>query len=218
MTGRNNRVAMDNKLSHQTDKNQFILWQRLCEGDEGALSELFKQQYMLLYNYGRKLIDDDKVVEDAIQDIFTTIWRTRKRLNPVSSTSSYLIISLRRRLMRLKKKENKEINLGHYHPETYPDIRFSALDIMIASENDYERRKIVADAINMLPVQKREVIYLHFINGMDYEEISSIMGLRVRTIRNYMSEALIRLKKIILKSAPKINVLLILLILVGTFK
>ena len=207
---------MDNHLSHHTDKDQILLWQRLCEGDEEALSILFKQQYKRLYNYGRKLFDDDEIVEDAIQDVFATIWRTRERLNPASSVSSYLIISLRRRLLRLKKKEQKGTDLSLYRPDAYPDIRFNALDIMIASESDYERRRLVADAINMLPVQKREVIYLHFINGMDYEEISTIMNLRVRTVRNYMSEALIRLKKNILENTTQVGVLLLIIILLAT--
>ncbi|HKI44928.1 MAG TPA: RNA polymerase sigma factor [Balneolales bacterium] len=208
---------MDNKHSQHIDRNRLsLLWQRLCQGDEEALAELFKQQYIRLYNYGRKLINDDEIVEDAIQDVFATIWRTRERLKPAASITTYLIISLRRRLIRLKGKEHKEINLETYHTEAQPDIRFSALDIMIASENDLEQRRIIADAINMLPVQKREVIYLHFVNGMDYEEISQIMGLKGHTVRNYMSEALIRLKIIILNRAPHLKMLLLLAILLAS--
>ena len=208
---------MDKIYSQHTDQNRLpVLWQKLCQGDEEALAELFKQHYIRLYNYGRKLVNDDEIVEDAIQDVFTTIWRTRERLKPATSITTYLIISLRRRLIRLKAKEQKEINLDAYHTEAQPDIRFSALDIMIASENDLEQRRIIADAINMLPVQKREVIYLHFVNGMDYEEIAQIMGLKGHTIRNYMSEALMRLKIIILNQAPHLKILMLLALLLAT--
>lgn len=203
---------MDNKgYQHPKKYHQSLLWQRLCEGDERALSELYKQHYQYLYNYGRKLLNNDEVVEDAIHDVFATIWHSRKRLNPITSVSSYLVVSLRHRLLRLKKKEEKEFNLDTDNIETYPDIQFSSLDIMIASENNTERKKIVIEAINMLPAQKREVIYLHFVNGMDYEEISDIMDISVHTARNYTSDALTRLKKIILDNIPHISIIVYLL-------
>ena len=198
----NNLYNYNNNAQPQSD-----LWQRLCEGDDEALAELYKKEYHHMYNYGRKVIDDDEVVEDAIQDVFATIWRTRNKLKPAKSVTSYLVVSLRRRLLRLKKKERKEIKIGYQQTESYPDIKFTVLDILITSEDDVDRKKIVVEAINMLPAQKREVIYLQFINGMDYEEIALIMGLGVHTVRNYTSEALMRLKKIILANVPHANVL-----------
>lgn len=187
------------------------LWSEVLGGDKQAFATLFLQNYAHLYNYGRKLYDDDAIVEDAIQDVFATIWQTRMRLSTVSSVKSYLIISLRRRLLRILSKERIEDPVAEGDlQEIIPDIEFSAQEIMLGSRQNESRHEALVKILNQLPNQKKEVIYLYFYNGMDYEEISQIMNLNIQTVRNYMSMALARAKDIILeKELPKFLLLLI---------
>ncbi|HKI46461.1 MAG TPA: sigma-70 family RNA polymerase sigma factor [Balneolales bacterium] len=176
------------------------LWSEVLGGDKQAFATLFLQNYAHLYNYGRKLYDDGTIVEDAIQDVFATIWQTRNRLASVSSVKSYLIISLRRRLLRILRKERIEDPVEEDDiQEIIPDIEFSAQEIMVGSEQNESRHEALAKILNQLPNQKKEVIYLYFYNGMDYEEIAQIMELNIQTVRNYMSMALARAKDIILE-------------------
>ncbi len=176
------------------------LWSEVLGGDKQAFATLFLQNYAHLYNYGRKLYDDGTIVEDAIQDVFATIWQTRKRLSSVSSVKSYLIISLRRRLLRILRKERMEDPMSEEDiQEIIPVIEFSTQEIIIGPDQDESRHKSLVSILNQLPNQKKEVIYLYFYNGMDYEEIAQIMGLNIQTVRNYMSMALSRAKDIILE-------------------
>jgi RNA polymerase sigma factor (sigma-70 family) len=186
------------------------LWSEVLGGDKQAFATLFLQNYAHLYNYGRKLYDDGTIVEDAIQDVFATIWQTRKRLSSVSSVKSYLIISLRRRLLRILRKERIEDPVEEEDiQDIVPDIEFSVQEIVIGSEQSESRHEALAKILNQLPNQKKEVIYLYFYNGMDYEEIAQIMELNIQTVRNYMSMALSRAKDIILEhELPKFLLLL----------
>ena len=176
------------------------LWLKVLSGDKQALATLFLQNYAHLYNYGRKLYDNGTIVEDAIQDVFATIWQTRKRLSSVSSVKSYLIISLRRRLLRILQKERMEDSMDEQDIQgIFPEIEFTSQEIVIGSDQDESRHKSLMGILNQLPNQKKEVIYLYFYNGMDYEEIAQIMELNIQTVRNYMSMALSRAKDIILE-------------------
>jgi len=174
------------------------LWLEVRRGDKRAFSTLFLKNYTHLYNYGRKLYNESEIVEDAIQDVFATIWQTRERLSSVTSVKAYLLISLRRRLLRMLQKERVEDPVGDNIKHIIPNIEFSGDEIMLDSR-DKDMHKALAEVLNQLPNQKKEVIYLYFYSGMDYEEIAQIMELHIQTVRNYMSMALARAKDIILE-------------------
>ncbi len=185
------------------------LWSEICRGNKQALSEVFLQNYDHLYNYGRKIYNDEHIVEDAIQDVFTTIWQTRERLGTVSSIKAYLIVSLRRRLLRMLEKERAAEPVGMEWQKITPEIRFDVQEVVLGEGDDEVRHQALTEVLNRLPAQKKEVIYLYFYNGMDYEEISLIMNLHIQTVRNYMSMALARAKDIILENELPHSLLLL---------
>lgn len=182
------------------EDDRHYQWTSILKGDKQVFSEFFKEHYLLLYNYGMKLHNNQIIVEDAIQDIFAKIWNSRNRLSNVSNPTTYLIISFRRHLIDLIKSKRKIKALNKYFQEWQPEFRFSEEDFKFEAEFDQRNHEALVNAINQLPSQKKEVIYLHFFNGMDYEEISEIMGLGIPTVRNYMSFSLSRLKNILLGS------------------
>ncbi|MFP3345370.1 sigma-70 family RNA polymerase sigma factor, partial [Halomonas sp. SIMBA_159] len=64
------------------------------------------------------------------------------------------------------------------------------------------------EAINQLTPKEREVLYLKFYEGMNYEEIEQIMSVSYQTSRNYVYRALQSLKAI-LTSEVALGVLLL---------
>lgn len=180
--------------SNQNKNTEYAyLWQRIKGGDQEAMGILFQKMNKRMYNYGYKIVDDPTLVRDAIQEVFVTVWRRKEHLTDVSSVPAYLFVSLKRKLYRMEQKRQRNYQKEDSLIE-HTKFRLSAdeLDIKDAiGERDKEK---LAMAINTLPPQKREVVYLFFYNGMDYEEISDIMDLHIRTVRNYMSEALKRIR------------------------
>ena len=177
--------------TNQIRRSEFIqLWQSIKKGDKAALGILFQETNNRMFNYGYKIIEDTELIKDAIQDVFVTIWRRREHLGNVSSVPAYLFVALKMRLYRLIQNEQKKSKKVIELKQGENTFILSQEEIRIDDEIDLDKRKILAKAINELPPQKREVIYLFFYNGMDYGEISEIMGLDIQTVRNYMSIAL----------------------------
>ena len=54
---------------------------------------------------------------------------------------------------------------------------------------------IIQRKLNLLPVNQREVILLHFYEGLSYEEIANIMSIKVRSARALTYRALESLEK-----------------------
>ncbi|MHB2148705.1 RNA polymerase sigma factor [Calditrichota bacterium LG25] len=109
---------------------------------------------------------------------------------------AYLFTSLQRLLIKeLKKRKSKEEKNKIFQDE-FPEYAFSAQDISIFEESNEEIRQKLKSALDEIPQRMREALYLKTYNNFSYKEISQIMNISSQVARNYVSEALHRLRKI----------------------
>lgn len=195
-----------NSISNGSDNNQF--WKRIREGDIETYEYVFKAYYPDLYGYGLKLCGKPELVKDVIQELFVTIWERRKKLDRIHSLKVYLLVSLRRRIFKSIYKEKREKEILHDQGES-PDIYFTIEEIIIQDEVLEEQKKELQAALNSLPSRQKEVIYLRFYNGMNYEEIEEILSINYQSIRNHVHRAIKTLREILQDDMSKVVGLLL---------
>ncbi|MGK0362980.1 MAG: RNA polymerase sigma factor (sigma-70 family) [Saprospiraceae bacterium] len=170
-----------------------LLWSRLKAGEHDALETIYREHFPYLYNYGRKIISDEGIVEDSIQDLFIEIWNKRTGLSNTDAIRPYLTVSLRRKLIRAQDKSRK-IDL-----KEPSDMNFAAelsIDtLLINKEIDEERKKKLEAGFKELSSRQKEVLYLKYYSEMDYKDISEAMELNYQSARNLVSRALQKLSK-----------------------
>ncbi len=80
--------------------------------DEAWYSELYQQNYALLYRLGRMLLADDpsmqQVIEDQIQNTFLLAWQLRKRLLRHPNPRGWLVATFRNGLRNQYRKQLRE--------------------------------------------------------------------------------------------------------------
>lgn len=172
------------------------LLSEISRGNREALSQIFTEYYVYLYNYGLKLISskDEELVKDCIQDIFLSLWSKRERLIHVKSIKPYLFSALRLRIF--KQLEKKTISLKrdqNYYDESFKDY-LNIEELIIHFETNNERDEKLKKAIKSLSKRKREVMYLKFYDGLSNEEISEIMGINIQSVYNLVSQTIEILK------------------------
>jgi RNA polymerase sigma factor (sigma-70 family) len=87
--------------------DELTLWNDLRNGDEAALATLLRLYAKSLISYGRKMVNDDALIEDCIQEVFIQLWQYRQNLKiDVGSVKAYLFAAVRRRIIsEIKKKK-----------------------------------------------------------------------------------------------------------------
>ena len=70
-------------------------------------------------------------------------------------------------------------------------------NFLIGAQDDQQRARQVADALNKLPPRQKEVIYLKIYKGLGYEEVSEVMGLNYQVVRNLLCQALKTFRKLL---------------------
>jgi len=169
-----------------------FLWSEFKKGDKSTFIELYKLHYHDLYNYGMRISRNDEITRDCIQDLFEDIWSGKSRIKDAKHPKSYMFKVLRYKIIDALKLSSPFIEQND--TELYNPI-LTYEDIIIQKELGLELNNKLKFAIDKLSNRQREVIYLRFYNGLNYEEIADITSIKYQSIRNLFSSAIKLLRK-----------------------
>jgi len=170
------------------------LWELFKSGDRNALKSIYEQHADALLDYGCRYCQDINLVEDHIHDLFVNIWKNRQQLGSTDSIRAYLMLSLRRSILKGIRNNQRTKSIGenesyHFHLETAVE------DDIIKGEMEKENLMILRTALADLSDRQREAIYLKYYKTMDYSEISELMGINYQSVRNLIFNGLKTLRK-----------------------
>ncbi|MCL3780331.1 RNA polymerase sigma-70 factor [Prolixibacteraceae bacterium JC049] len=154
--------------------------------DKPAFELLFKQHYSNMCAYAFNFVKDQEVAEELVQNIFFKLWVNRKSIEIESSVESYLFRSIRNAALNLIKHINiREEYKKHKQSE---DQWQEQNDADFSTET--ELQKLIRQAINKLPEQRRKIFIQSRYDGLKYREIADKMGISIKTVENQMGKAL----------------------------
>lgn len=169
------------------------LWKHFTGGNEKALEELIHTYGKPLALYGRKLVKNDLLIQDCIQEVYIQLWQYRSGLRQVTEIRPYLFTCLRRKIISSLKRER--IFVSNSPDDETPFLaEFSIETRLIEDETEAERVQILNRFVNQLPRRQKEVIYLRFFESMSNDEIAAVMGIKYQTATNLIHEALTSLR------------------------
>jgi RNA polymerase sigma factor (sigma-70 family) len=179
---------MDNKQEQHT-----ILWNAFKKGDWEAYTSLYHAYYRLLNNYGYKFTKNTNLIEDAIHDLFVTLWANRDNLGNPISVKNYLYKSIRNILFRKIKAESRFADLQEDNESIPFEVSYDHQ--MILNEEEKSLQQTIKGVLHKLPARQQEIIYLRFYDGLSYEEIADIMSINVSSTYKLLYKALENLQQ-----------------------
>lgn len=167
-------------------------WKQSIEGDTHAFHSIHSALFTGLYNYALKLLQDNELAGDAVQELFVKIWMKRTTIGPLRKVKPYFFTALRRQVLnQLRNLHLRELKISAM---PRPDIGFSPEEIVVRNEEYQNLQNKIAELLNELPKRQREVIYLHYFEEMDYTQIADIMGIHYQSVLNLTQKALQKLR------------------------
>ncbi|MEQ9441726.1 MAG: sigma-70 family RNA polymerase sigma factor [Cyclobacteriaceae bacterium] len=190
---------------HFLEKDENIVWQQFLGGDDQCLAYIYQKYVNVLYLYGQQFSKRYEFVQDCIQELFCELIDKRKSLSATKSLKAYLLVSLKRKILRgIKKDKQLQLDEDRFKFISSDPPRSIHLHL---KENDYAT---IFAKINELPSSQREVIFLYFYEGMGYADIAEIMNIKTATARTLTYRALENLEQ---KLGPHISSFYCLLLL-----
>lgn len=171
------------------------VWQNFVDGDISALKFLMETHFKMLFNYGMKIIKDEELVKDTVQELFIKLWNRKEHLCREINIKAYLITSLRRSLYRKIQSLNKFESFTDYDNELLPfDFEISVEQMFINNESNKLIALKLARFVMLLPKRQKEVLYLKFMQNLNRDEIAGVMNISLQTVSNIYQIALKNLR------------------------
>ena len=181
---------MNRELAHLSDEALVALAAR---SEQSALAELYDRFGRPAYGLALRILRDESLAEDAVQEAFLTLWRTAARFVPERGKASTWILTLvhRRAVDLVRREERRRADALEQAPE---QMSRDTVD-----EEAWLRlqRERVQDALRKLPDQQREAIELAYYGGFTQSELAERLGQPLGTIKSRMFMGLARLRELL---------------------
>jgi RNA polymerase sigma factor (sigma-70 family) len=175
------------ELAHLSDEAVLAL---IARADEQALAELYRRFGRLAYGLAFRILRDDALAQDAVQEAFLGVWRAADRFTAErAKPSTWLLTLVHRRAVDLVRREERR-RTEPLRPETEPVGAEAADEAELAAQ-----RQTIREALRKLPSEQREAIELAYYGGYTQSELAERLGQPLGTIKSRMFTGLARLRE-----------------------
>ena len=186
------RIPLD---SHNAQEDASLIVQ-IRSGDYDAFTLLYNKYIRPLTQYGLKFTPDLCAVEDCLHDVFVWLWTNRQKLNIHSSVKSYLFKSVRTTMLHWLQKQNRLQSLSTGDQQSYTfELQLTPETLFLHNEQQRQIRQQIEAVLLTLTAKQKEVIYLRFYEGLNFDDIAQNMNLSVKACYKLMGRAITVLRE-----------------------
>ncbi|HET7150369.1 MAG TPA: RNA polymerase sigma factor [Candidatus Acidoferrum sp.] len=156
------------------------------DGAGDMLGVLFDRYQSPLFNFYAKLTGNRALSEDLVQEVFLRILKYRQSYRPGTPFRAWIYQIARNARIDHFRKFPREAT---FVPEMLPPV------IPKDSSQEREEVELLQRALQQLPEDKREILLLCRFQELKYEEIASLLGCELNTVRTRIHRALQELRK-----------------------
>lgn len=169
------------------------LLQRVASNDPSAISGVLDQYGGLVWSLARRFSSTDADAEDAVQEIFTEIWKSAARYDPaVASEATFIAMIARRRLIDRNRKAARRLD-----DKPLPDAGAGRDDPAPERIDLSDDAAVAAEALQQLSHEQQRVLRLSICHGLSHERIAEATGQPLGTVKTHARRGLIRIREIL---------------------
>ncbi|SFT72906.1 RNA polymerase sigma-70 factor, ECF subfamily [Geodermatophilus amargosae] len=178
------------------DSGDADLIVRVRAGDRGAVDDLYDRFRRPAFALARRILADDTLAEDVVQDVFLTVWRDPHAYDGArGSFSSWLMAmvhhkavdAVRREESHRRRQARAEDDLVLSAPTSARDVEDDAWARLVAER--------VRSALGTLPDAQREALTLAYYGGYTQREVAALTRAPLGTVKTRMLAGMRRLKE-----------------------
>ena len=149
------------------------------DGDARALESLLIRREKWLWNVAKKVIRDESLAEEALQEALVLIWKNAHTFRGESQVSTWMYQIVSRSCIDVLRKEQVRSHASLNELEQFDDIGGTS-----SFENALVDGLAVHAAMLEIEPAQRDVIQLIDLDGMSVQEASQALGIPVGTVKS----------------------------------
>jgi RNA polymerase sigma factor (sigma-70 family) len=179
------------------------LLRRIRAGDARALDELYDRFRRPAFALARRILADDALAEDVLQEVFLSVWRDPSAYERGrGSVASWLLAvvhhkavdAVRREESHRRRQARAEDDLVLSAPTQTTDVEDAAWQRLVAER--------VRTALHGLPAPQREALTLAYYGGYTQREVAALTHTPMGTVKTRMLAGMRRLHDTLATALP----------------
>ena len=178
------------ELAHLSDEALVALAAR---SEQSALAELYDRYGRTAYGLALRVLRDEALAEDAVQEAFLAVWRTAARFVPErGKASTWILMLVHRRAVDVVRREQLR------RTDSLDESREAEGGASVDEEAWLRlQRERVQEALRQLPDQQREALELAYYGGFTQSELAERLGQPLGAIKSRMFARLSRMRELL---------------------
>jgi RNA polymerase sigma-70 factor, ECF subfamily len=165
---------------------------RARDGEVEAFAEIVRRYEGRVRSVLVRLLDDDRDVEEAVQDCFVRAWRSLDRFRGDSALFTWLYrIAVNEALMRLRRKR---LPLAELDERTEAAVPAPSNDPALAAEG-VDLKAFLAARIRALEFEYRAPLVLRDVVGLSNQEVADVLDLTVPAAKSRIHRARMQIRE-----------------------
>lgn len=198
-------------MPEQPIYNERDLLLQAAAGNQDAFARIFETHRQRLYTYLLGITKAAEVAEDILVDVFMKLWIGREMLPRIESLEGFLHKVAYNKAMDFFKTTARHARLQQVYAQRLSEREERSLEDWLIDE---ECRRILQNAINQLPPQRKLIYTLSREQGLTHEEIANALQLSRSTVKSTIMAATRTISEYLQKNYPGNAALSCLLLLV----
>lgn len=153
--------------------------------DRYDFNNIIHDNYRKIYQLAYRMLNNKQEAEDIVQEVFLKLWKMKMQLDEYNNagalamtiTRNYCIDVLRKRMVQARNDELSLAGTNVHEPSPH--------DHFVRSED----KILIRHLVSQLPENMRDVIRMHDIQQLTYDEMSELTGNNINSLRVLVSRA-----------------------------
>jgi RNA polymerase sigma-70 factor, ECF subfamily len=172
------------------ERRDHRLIRKIARADESGLADLLRQYGPAALGLATRILGDQTLAEDVLQDVFLSIWRRPDRYDEArGSVRTWLLTQVHHRAVDIVRREEAE-----RRRRSTPGVPTDVIDDIVEDAWMAARAQRMRTALRSLPTEQRDMITLAYYEGLTQTEVSARAGVPLGTVKSRTLTAMRRLR------------------------
>lgn len=159
-------------------------------------NKLFRQYFIPVKSFIKKLVKSDDDAEDLAQDVFTQLWTKPDIWQNNTEIDRYIYRMAKYQALTFLRDHARKYDRGLVDADL-SQIEAIKSDISTVDPILHDEARLLLDmALEKMPPKRRQIFTMSRFDGLSHKEIAEKLGLSVRTIESHIYAALATLKEL----------------------
>jgi RNA polymerase sigma-70 factor (ECF subfamily) len=168
------------------------LLSRCAAGDRSALETLYARVAPILLAVLMRILRRRDVAEDALQDVFVSVWQRARQFDPIRGRALAWLVSMARyRAIDLQRAARPAVSLSE----------LTGLEPQLQSEGPLEADEMLGAGalllrcLEQIAAPQRRCLMLAYQEGLTHSEIARVVNEPLGTVKSWVRRSLMALRR-----------------------